>query len=241
MKQILFLLVIFLICSNELLGQQDNIPVSDSLKVKPTDSIYFSTITVLTDTSYGRREFPWGYPPPCIIPMKWDTISLRSLYWITPTITFILPYNAKTAKEAIKAGKPSILFLGKSGKISLFNSNKDKEFQAKYQIEFLSQEYIYDGTDEKAYNQVVFDYLDKKFGNTWRFELREDAIGFEAPELVIPKLGVIAMQIANSANPLRTESMNLDPETSVWWYVLPTSGFALLLSLYFIVKRKKKD
>ncbi|WP_343633846.1 LPXTG cell wall anchor domain-containing protein [Fluviicola sp.] len=33
-----------------------------------------------------------------------------------------------------------------------------------------------------------------------------------------------------------------DPETdtSILWYILPTSGFALLLSLYFIIKRRRK-
>jgi hypothetical protein len=46
------------------------------------------------------------------------------------------------------------------------------------------------------------------------------------------------LQIANPENSSKTESTNSDPETSIWRYVLPTSGFALLLSLYFI-KRKK--
>ncbi len=37
---------------------------------------------------------------------------------------------------------------------------------------------------------------------------------------------------------LIADTLNPETETSIWWYVLPTSGFALLLSLYFI-KRKK--
>lgn len=40
---------------------------------------------------------------------------------------------------------------------------------------------------------------------------------------------------------LIADTLTSDPETSIWWYILPTSGFALLLSLYFIVKRRKKD
>ena len=39
---------------------------------------------------------------------------------------------------------------------------------------------------------------------------------------------------------LATEPINPETETSVWWYILPTSGFALLLSFYFIIKRRKK-
>jgi LPXTG-motif cell wall-anchored protein len=38
-----------------------------------------------------------------------------------------------------------------------------------------------------------------------------------------------------------SEAVSPETDTSVWWYVLPTSGFALLLSLYFIIKRKRKD
>lgn len=49
----------------------------------------------------------------------------------------------------------------------------------------------------------------------------------------------LAIQIANPENSIKTTLTNQDPETSIWWYILPTSGFALLLSLYFIKRRKK--
>nr|WP_294858513.1 hypothetical protein [uncultured Fluviicola sp.] len=232
MKRIYFLLVILLFFSNDLFGQQDSLPVYEGSEQEhpnlPLDSIYF-----------GKVEFPWGYPPPCIVPFKWDTVSFASLFYIPNTI-FVLPYDAKSASKDIKSGKPLILFSAENGKVPQFDSKKDSEFQAKYQVKFISPSgfRIVGSDEEKAYNRVIFEYLDKKFGNAWRMELREDAIGFEVPKLVIPKLSSIAMQITNSANPLKQEYMNLDPETSIWWYVLPTSGFALLLALYFI-KRKK--
>lgn len=39
---------------------------------------------------------------------------------------------------------------------------------------------------------------------------------------------------------LATEVIDPETETSMLWYILPTSGFALLLSLYFIIRQKKK-
>jgi hypothetical protein len=37
---------------------------------------------------------------------------------------------------------------------------------------------------------------------------------------------------------LLSQVVDPETETSILWYILPTSGFALLLALYFI-KRKK--
>lgn len=125
-----------------------------------------------------------------------------------------------------------------------FNSELDKTFQNKYHVTFLSQGCVRWGENENeaAYNQVIFKYLDKKYGKAWRYELRDDAIGFDAPESITeaaPKLASpLALQIANPTHSTNSKSTNPDSETSIWWYVLPTSGFALLLSLYFI-KRKK--
>ena len=39
---------------------------------------------------------------------------------------------------------------------------------------------------------------------------------------------------------LTAEVIDPETETSMLWYILPTSGFALLLSLYFIIRQKKK-
>ena len=239
MKQFCFLLVLLQFSSQELRAQQD-LTVSDTSKQIMKDSIYPGSLVAI-DSSYNITN-PWGYPPPCIIPQLWrlDTFNLSSILYF-PTFVFNSPYNKEGAKAAIKAGKPFILFPGGPGGIPDFKSQKDKEFQKKYHVKFFSQgcTHLGENENEAGYNQVIFEYLDQKYGDEWRLELPNDAIGFEAPELPIPDLGSIAMQIAhsvNSGNP--AESVNSDPETSIWWYVLPTSGFALLLSLYFI-KRKK--
>ena len=48
----------------------------------------------------------------------------------------------------------------------------------------LTELYMIFGDDEttreeckKIYNRVVFDYLDKKFGDKWRKEVRKDVVG----------------------------------------------------------------
>jgi hypothetical protein len=234
MRTIFCLLSFFQFVTIDLIAQQDSLNPQNKLQILKTDSLPSFTVTMPDSVIINPSlYFPMTMGPWTIDP----SIDLSSIY--VSSIVFESPYTSKGARKDIELGKPVILFSGGFAGIPDFNSEADKIFQKKYNVIFYSKGCIrMSDDDQEAYNQVIFDYLDKKFGDAWRFELREDAIGFEAPKLVIPKLSTLALQIANSANPLKTESMNLDPETSIWWYVLPTSGFALLLSLY-LIKRKK--
>lgn len=215
-----------------------SISQEDSLAVQK-DSIYFPAIT-RTD-SLWKIITPWPpYPPPCIVPPKWDTFNLSL---IVPTFRFESRYNAKGARADLKAGTAQLLFPGGLGGMPDFSSKKDKQFQRKYGVEFFCQGCVHMGPneDETAYNQVIFAYLDRNYGETWRDELRDDAIGFEAPK---PKYHVAelvssaSMLVAGLEKP-SGNTVTPETETAVWWYVLPTSGFALLLSLYWIIKRKR--
>lgn len=92
-------------------------------------------------------------------------------------------YNAKGARQDLKAGTPKILFHYKDG--ITFAPEKDQRFQNKYGIEFFAPTAWHmagQGKNKKGYNQVIFAYLDKKYGTEWRSELRPDAIGFETRE-----------------------------------------------------------
>ena len=56
----------------------------------------------------------------------------------------------------------------------------DDKFEEKYGLRFISQGCVRSSADnEAAYNQVVFSYLDKKYGNKWRAKIRKDVIGFK--------------------------------------------------------------
>ncbi|MDF3026537.1 MAG: hypothetical protein K0S23_844 [Fluviicola sp.] len=249
MKRIYVIIALFQIFSTELIAQQDSSLITDTAITNGKDSANgVLPISATLDSSYWRTGpgGPWGeYGRPCIIPMKIDTFDLSSLLVQVKSFEIVSLYNEEGAKADIKKGDPRILFPGGFGGMPDFSSKADREFQEKYRVEFFSQGCLRSGEheDEAGYNQVIFDYLDKKYGMAWRYELREDAIGFKAPSSIteaVPKLASpLALQIANPENSQKTESPNADSETSVWWYVLPTSGFALLLSLYFI--KKKKD
>jgi hypothetical protein len=183
----------------------------------------------------------------CIVPPKLEINLFK--YLPTPdTKSFhsISPYNAEGAETAIKKAKTRILFPGGFGGMPDFSSPADKAFQTKYDVEFFSQGCVHSGENENeaAYNQVVFKYLDKKYGKAWRYELRDDAIGFDAPEPLIKtqeikEAAILPIQIGGTKY-LEPEAFDPETETSILWYILPTSGFALLLSLYFIIRQKKK-
>jgi hypothetical protein len=156
------------------------------------------------------------------------------------------PYNARGAKADLKKGNARILFPGGFGGMPDFNAEEDQLFQRKYGIDFFSQGCTRSGENENeaAYNQVVFAYLDKKFGKAWREELRPDAIGFEAPKTSrinkhIPLESNLAVQLRNPAAENRN-TIGQSSKTSVWWYILPASALVLFLSVYVINKRRRK-
>ena len=90
-------------------------------------------------------------------------------------------FNAKGAQKDIKEDNIRILFSGGFGGMPSFNNEKDIAFQKKYSVKFFSQGCIKMGSDEnqEEYNQTIFNYLDTKFGEHWRNEIRNDAIGFK--------------------------------------------------------------
>lgn len=81
------------------------------------------------------------------------------------------------ANYDIEKGLP-FLFL-QSG-ISPIVYSSDSIFEKKFKVYYYEQGCI--GPDNEmmiAYNQVVFKYLDEKFGRDWRKSIRKDIIGFK--------------------------------------------------------------
>ena len=81
------------------------------------------------------------------------------------------------AVEDIKKGKP-LIFLFQFGISGLMKPQpNDEGFQKKYGIKYAG--YGCTSPDSEcigAYNAVIFEYLDKKFGKKWRTEARTDVI-----------------------------------------------------------------
>ncbi len=220
MKQLFFLWSFTMFTSIELNAQQDS----------PETAGKDSLNTVISDLKIDT-----AYYPPCILPLEPD--SKLPFFKFNP-VRFDSGCNAKGAKRDLKNGKAMVWFPG--GFVGRdFSSEADQEFQKRYQVQFVSPGCVRSGDeDPAAYNEIIFKYLDRKYGTGWRNELSSDAIGFEKPIIRTPKLtSPLAMRLANP-QAIDSQAPNPETETSVWWYILPTSGFALLVSLYFIKKRK---
>ena len=83
--------------------------------------------------------------------------------------------NENTALKDISEGKIQFLL---SGGIAPVIYSSDKEFTKKYNVSFY--EYGCEAISNKSlkkYNTVVAKYLDKKYGKSWRDEVRNDLIG----------------------------------------------------------------
>ena len=114
---------------------------------------------------------------------KIDTTDTDIKFDITKEISKQLTsdYNAIGARKDIKKKNIRILFPGGFGGMPDFDNQKDIDFQKKYSVDFFSQGCIRMGEDEneEEYNLTIFKYLDKKFGKSWRSEIRSDAIGLK--------------------------------------------------------------
>ncbi|WNH10818.1 hypothetical protein [Thalassobellus suaedae] len=88
-----------------------------------------------------------------------------------------LGIDKEKALNDIEKGNICILM---SGGIAPIHYKSDGQFSKKYKVNFV--EFGCEGVGNDAlsvYNNVVFDFLDKKFGVKWRKEIRSDIIGLK--------------------------------------------------------------
>ncbi len=241
MKTIFFLLSFIPFISIDLNAQSDSINPQNTLESVKRDSLPSVTITMPDSLAFDPIQVKaWG-------PWFCNPEEFKVSDMLISPIILKSAYTPEGARRDIKSGNPVILFWGGFGGMPDFNSKEDKVFQKKYNVTFYSQGCLrLPGDDQEGYNHVIFDYLAKKYGEGWRYELSEGAVGFDYPE---PKTvqgkstavvaSPLAMQLANP-QAIDSQAPNPETETSVWWYILPTSGFALLLSFFVIINRRKK-
>ncbi len=165
--------------------------------------------------------------------------------FIISSFIFESAYTPKGARKDISNGKPVILFGGGFGGTPDFNSTADKDFQRKYGVEFYSQGCIrMPDDDQEGYNQVIFAYLDKKYGTAWRHELRADAIGFEKPEpldLVDPESSLQVVRVPNPTpnfHPVLGNDQNV--RTQFLIIKIAAVGIVILLIGFFLFRRRKR-
>jgi hypothetical protein len=100
-----------------------------------------------------------------------DVIDFR---W--PIYTECQRYSNQSALKDIKSKKAKLLLQG--GIAPIIYSN-DKAFSEKYSIGFYDFGCVAYDPQEclTAYNETIFQYLDKTYGKKWRTEIRKDVIG----------------------------------------------------------------
>lgn len=167
--------------SGILISANSNKPISDGrINFSPkkailSDSAGHFTIYGLCKGQYKLSFSALGYDNrDTIINIKNENVD--NIVWIIATDC--PGFSAGKALKDIKGNKAHLLLYGS---IAPVIGPSDKEFKKKFGVA-----YMIFGDDEtvreeckKLYNQVVFDYLDKKFGKKWREEVRKDIVGYK--------------------------------------------------------------
>jgi len=140
-----------------------------------SDSLGIFVIKNLEKGEYNVefRDIRFGYLD-TLIELNEKSIENLNIFMFARCISI----NADTAKSDIQKGNPELLLVGR---IAPVEYPRDKEFEKKYDIEYYDFGCVVPGPDECIieYNNVIFEYLDDKFGKEWRKEVRKDVIGFE--------------------------------------------------------------
>ena len=85
--------------------------------------------------------------------------------------------NGQIAEMDIKKHKPRLLIFGG---ISPVIYKGQEKFERKYHVKYYDYGDVVPDTDcAKEYNSRIFNYLDDKYGKTWRKEVRKDIVGLK--------------------------------------------------------------
>jgi hypothetical protein len=167
--------------SGTLISANTNEPISGGTivfapkKAVLTDSVGHFLIRGLANGQYKLSFSDLGYDNHDTV-INIDNANVDNINWI---ITTSCPdFSAEKAFKDIKENKANLLLYGS---IAPTTGPADKQFKKEFGIG-----YMLFGDDEtvreeckKLYNEVVFNYLDKKFGNKWRQEVRKDVVGLK--------------------------------------------------------------
>ncbi|GAB2551699.1 FEKKY domain-containing protein [Spirosoma aerophilum] len=84
-------------------------------------------------------------------------------------------YNAQAAERDIADGKPKLLLQG--GIVSVIRAG-DAAIEKQFSIAYADFGCVRPAEDRclRAYSEVVFAYLDKKYGKAWRTQVRKDVL-----------------------------------------------------------------
>ena len=176
----LFLIATILFCLN-CSGQQtysvqvfsivDSLPIPGNyIRIDNKKLIQSDSNGVFTFTT-AKRNVRLTIEPSTI--HRVDTvISTKSVSSLIRLYTS-MPIDSSLALFDIKNGRAR-LFCG-GGYAPLAPMPSDKDFEMKYSVKYLLLDCLMPSVTElNSYNKIISEYLDKKFGETWRQSVRPD-------------------------------------------------------------------
>jgi len=134
-----------------------------------TDGSGLFKVTGLTKGHYRLVNSALGIDTPFSVPKQAENVLIVNVSACS--------FGSAKARTDIKAGKPMLLL---SGGIAPVFSPREDNFEKKYTVKY----HDFGDTPQSikcstAYNNVVFGFLDKKFGKSWRRDARADVIGLK--------------------------------------------------------------
>ncbi|WP_299707069.1 hypothetical protein [uncultured Pontibacter sp.] len=133
-----------------------------------TDSTGFFRIPVKASGEHRLIVIEGGYSElDSLIVIKTESLTDLNIVLVADC-----PFNRSSAEKDIKKGNPKLLLVGSIAPVVYTGQNY---FERKYKVQY----YDFGCTPPadaciEEYNQKVFEFLDKKYGDKWRKEVRKD-------------------------------------------------------------------
>ena len=143
-------------------------------KITSTDSSGYFKFENLKDKEYELRVLNYSANPKIFkVALNGESKQNADLF-----LKIECQVNSETAKRDIEEGYPKLLLASGIAPSVYF---KEDPFEKKYGVKYEDFGDVIEHPYEcmAQYNQEIFKFLDKKFGQEWRKMIREDVIGFK--------------------------------------------------------------
>lgn len=145
--------------------------INKKLYYRAIDSVGYFNISELKEGKYNIKILGWGYEVDTLLNIK-HPLS----YNLTFYANIDCEVNRVAALKDIEENRIKLLIIGSIAPMA--NTYHDNTFEKKYNLKY----YDYGDTPPlfdcvRIYNEVIFEFLDLKYGEEWRNSVRKDVEG----------------------------------------------------------------